>query len=124
MLAIRVPFGTSSSPHANRAPSSPPRAAYSHSASVGSDLPAHVAYASASSYATCTTGCRSLPLIVLPGPAGFFQYAPGTYSHQLRTSFSSTGPRRLAEHERPGHEQLGIGVRVVGRVERRSATVV
>ena len=38
--------GSSSSPHANAAPSSPPRAAYSHSASVGSAAPAHAAYAS------------------------------------------------------------------------------
>ena len=44
--------GSSSSPHANAAPSSPPRAAYSHSASVGSAAPAHAAYASASSGVT------------------------------------------------------------------------
>ena len=52
VFAIRVPFGISSSPHANRAPSRPPRAAYSHSASVGSFLPAHAACVSASSQAT------------------------------------------------------------------------
>ena len=38
-----------SSPQAKIEPSRPPRAAYSHSASVGSSLPAHAAYASASS---------------------------------------------------------------------------
>jgi class 3 adenylate cyclase len=37
------PSGASSSPQAKVLPSSPPRAAYSHSASVGSALPAHVA---------------------------------------------------------------------------------
>ena len=35
--------GANSSPHANTAPSRPPRAARSHSASVGSALPAHAA---------------------------------------------------------------------------------
>ena len=38
-------WGMSSSPQANRAPSNPPRAAYSHSVSVGSSLPAQAAYA-------------------------------------------------------------------------------
>ena len=51
--------GSSSSPHAKAAPSSPPRAAYSHSASVGSVAPAHAAYASASSGVTCVTGWRA-----------------------------------------------------------------
>ena len=49
VLAIIVPSGANSSPQANTAPSSPPRAAHSHSASVGSALPAHSAYAAASS---------------------------------------------------------------------------
>ena len=40
----------------NSAPSNPPRAAHSHSASVGRLCFAHAAYASASSNATCTTG--------------------------------------------------------------------
>ena len=42
-LAMWRPPGVSSSPHANSAPSSPPRAARSHSASVGISLPAHAA---------------------------------------------------------------------------------
>ena len=42
-LAIRCPSGSASSPQAKRAPSRPPRAARSHSASVGSTLPAHAA---------------------------------------------------------------------------------
>ncbi len=43
-------------PQTNSAPESPPRAANSHSASVGRRLPAHDAYAAASSHETCTTG--------------------------------------------------------------------
>ena len=41
VLARCSPPGLNSSPQANSAPSSPPRAANSHSASVGSSLPAH-----------------------------------------------------------------------------------
>ena len=41
MLHHHSPPGVRSSPHANRAPCRPPRAAYSHSASVGSRVPAH-----------------------------------------------------------------------------------
>ena len=43
VLAIILPSGANSSPQVNRAWSSPPRAANSHSASVGSSLPAHAA---------------------------------------------------------------------------------
>ena len=41
VLARCWPPGLNSSPQANSAPSRPPRAAYSHSASVGRSLPAH-----------------------------------------------------------------------------------
>src|SRR5215813_11469356 len=67
VLAIDLPPGVKSSPQTYSAPSSPPRAANSHSASVGSVLPAHVAYASTSSNATCTTGCSHKPSSELPG---------------------------------------------------------
>ena len=50
------PPGSSSAPHGERLPSRPPRAAYSHSASVGSRPPAHAQYAAASFHDTCTTG--------------------------------------------------------------------
>src|SRR5712671_6188553 len=43
VLAMCLPAGVNSSPQANSAPSRPPRAANSHSASVGSFLPADVA---------------------------------------------------------------------------------
>ena len=42
-LGMCRPSGVNSSPQANSAPSRPPRAANSHSASVGSSLPAHLA---------------------------------------------------------------------------------
>ena len=41
VLAMCLPPGVNSSPQAYSAPSSPPRAANSHSASVGKSLPAH-----------------------------------------------------------------------------------
>src|SRR4029079_4427387 len=66
LLAIALPSGKCSSPQAKTAASSPPRAACSHSASVGSSLPAQAAYASASSQATWTTGWLSRPLIEVP----------------------------------------------------------
>ena len=43
ILARCCPPGVNSSPQANSAPSRPPRAANSHSASVGKSLPAHLA---------------------------------------------------------------------------------
>jgi hypothetical protein len=43
LFAIIRPRGASSLPQVNVAPPSPPRAAYSHSASVGSDFPAQAA---------------------------------------------------------------------------------
>ena len=43
VLAIVLPLGGGSSPQVKTAPSRPPRAANSHSASVGSSLPAHAA---------------------------------------------------------------------------------
>ena len=55
VLAIHCPPGVISSPQAYSAPSRPPRAANSHSASVGTCLPTHCAYASTSAQA-CTTG--------------------------------------------------------------------
>src|SRR5215469_5490599 len=83
VLAIHSPPGLNSSPQANSAPSSPPRAASSHSASVGTALPAQLAYAATSAQATCTTGWSGLFRIELPGPCGWRQFAPGTGFHQL-----------------------------------------
>src|SRR3954453_4850867 len=56
VLAWCLPPGVNSSPQAYSAPSSPPRAANSHSASVGKSLPAQREYVSASANDTCTTG--------------------------------------------------------------------
>ncbi len=85
-----------SSPQTKAAFFSPPRAANSHSASLGSDFPDHAAYASASSYATWTTGWSSRSSTVLAGPSGCRQQALGTYAHQARWSFKLTrcGGRR------------------------------
>src|SRR5688500_12474632 len=79
MLARCRPFGVSSSPHGYRARSSPPRAAASHCASVGSDLPTQAAYAQASYQETCVTGwfCATSD----EGPPGRRQSAPRTGSH-------------------------------------------
>ena len=78
--STRPPF-LNSSPHGKSCPVRPPRAANSHSASVGRRLPAHCAYASASAYAMCTTGKRSLPAIELFGPSGWRQLAPLISDH-------------------------------------------
>src|SRR3954470_15447406 len=57
----RLPFeGSHVSPHGYLRPSVP-RAASSHSDSVGSRLPDHLAYATASSHVTKTTGHCSVP---------------------------------------------------------------
>ena len=50
------PPGSSSAPHGNGFPLNPPRAAYSHSASVGSRSPAQAQYSCASDHDTWTTG--------------------------------------------------------------------
>src|SRR5512137_1463223 len=47
------------SPHGYFSPSLPPRAAYSHSASVGRRPPAHLQYATASAQVTVWTGSSS-----------------------------------------------------------------
>src|SRR4051794_38978468 len=106
MAGIR-PAGANSSPQAKTAPSRPPRAARSHSASVGSDLPAHVAYASASSGATWTTGWRLRPATPDAGPSGCNQLAPGTYSHQVAQLRRSTGPSEGRNTSDPGTSSSG-----------------
>src|SRR5438876_7794675 len=77
---VRHPFttGTKFIAHTYVFPDKPPRAANSNSASVGKRLPAHLAYASASGYAICTTGYFSFPLRSLSGPSGCRQFAPLT----------------------------------------------
>src|SRR4029079_3062272 len=101
-FAIGRPSGINSLPHAYSAPSSPPRAANSHSAAVGSDFPLHRAYASPSAYATWTTGKLLRPRMVELGPIGWRQSAPRTYFHQLRKSRMSTGPPGFLKTSEPG----------------------
>src|SRR5215218_10280982 len=81
-----------SSPQTYFFPASPPRAANSHSASVGSRLPAHWAYATASSQETWTTGWSSRPSRLLPGPSGRVQQASGWNRHQRAALLSGTFP--------------------------------
>src|SRR3954466_2493181 len=101
------PLGTGSSPQVYVAPSRPPRAANSHSASVGSDLPAQAAYASASSGVMWTTGCRCPPATPDCGPSGWDQLAPGTYSHQFAQLRRSTGPSDWRNTSDPGTNTAG-----------------
>src|SRR5437764_711634 len=70
MLHCGLALENGSSPQTYFLPSSPPRAANSHSASVGSRLPAHFAYATASSQEAWTTGCSSLPSGIQRIPGG------------------------------------------------------
>jgi len=49
-------FGIALFPHGNNRFSKPPRAAFSHSASVGKRFPAHLQYSVASFHDTCSTG--------------------------------------------------------------------
>ena len=81
MFARCRPSGSRSPPQTNRWPSAPARAARSHSASVGSRLPAHSANAVASYQETWTTGWESFPSMELPGPSGCLQSAPGVHAH-------------------------------------------
>jgi hypothetical protein len=64
---------------ANSAPSKPPRAANSHSASVGRDFPAQRAYASASSSATCAMGWSSRVATELLRPSGCRHHERGVF---------------------------------------------
>ncbi len=89
-----------SSPQVYAVPSRPPRAAYSHSASVGRSAPTHAAYAAASSWATWTTGWSGRRFTELPGPSGLRQQAPGVQVHHWLRWRRSTGPRGRGEHQR------------------------
>ena len=93
-IAAVLPSGTSSWPQGKRRPCSPPRAANSHSVSVGRRPPAHFAYAVASVQETCVTGWSSRVSTGDPGPSGRTQEAPGTASHHEvpPTGWASTGP--------------------------------
>src|SRR6266540_2959156 len=85
------PPGSSSSPHGNAFALSPPRAANSHSASVGSLALAQAQYAFASSQETCTTGWSTRSSIEECGPSGWLQPAPSTLRHQGACKTPSVG---------------------------------
>ena len=78
--------GSARRPTGSGACSSPPRAAYSHSASVGSRLPAQAAVGARASFQeTCDDGMVAAPSqIRLPGPRARRQSAPLTATHHGR----------------------------------------
>src|SRR5581483_6114589 len=98
-----------SSPQTYGLRSSPPRAANSHSASVGSRFPAHLQYASASCQQTWTTGWSSRPLRSLSGPSGCFQHAPGTHFHQFATLSHETASLGGTKTRAPGTSCSSVG---------------
>src|SRR5262249_25756618 len=90
------PPGVKSSPQGYIFCSRPPRAAYSHSASVGRRLPAQRQYSVASFQETCVTGYSWRHLTFEPGPSGCFQYAPRTLHHHVTPrTVSSTNSREM-----------------------------
>jgi hypothetical protein len=76
------PPGSSASPQGKWCCASPPRAANSHSASVGSRVPLQSQYARASFHDTWTTGWSPRSATELCGPSGARQLAPSTSRHQ------------------------------------------
>ena len=115
------PPGSSSSPHGNALASSPPRAARSHSASVGSRVAAHALYATASFQETWTTGWSTRPSSVESGPSGCAQSAPSTFRHHGVCATASVGGKssgqKTREDERPA-VALRLG-HVPGRLDER-----
>ena len=108
VLAIGRPPGTARRPRGTCARSRTPRAAYSHSASVGRRLahpgrrmPLHPHRRPASRGAARACRCRC------PGPSGRDQHAPATYAHQLVEVPKVDGTGGIAEHERARHRSAG-----------------
>ena len=91
-------------------PPTPPR-----SAAPGRPM---TAYASASSAATWTTGCRSRPSRSDAGPLGCRHDAPGRPGPPEVDVPQVHRPRRAGEHHRAGLEVLDRRAWEVGRVER------
>ena len=81
-LHICFPLGVKELPHGYLCMDNPPRAAHSHSASVGNRFPAQLLYATASFHDTCTTGWFIRLLIVDLKPSGLRQQAPSIANHQ------------------------------------------
>jgi hypothetical protein len=91
MLQRCFPSGVNSDPHGYVCCANPPRAANSHSASVGNRFPAHAAYAAASFHDTCVTGISIRAAIDESGPSGRSHFANGTlHHHGTANTVSST----------------------------------
>ena len=101
------------------APSSPPRAAYSHSASVGSSLPAHAAYASASSIRDVH---HRVAVAAVDRRARAARVASSARPARTPTSCGSRrgrpGRAVLRKTSEPGTSSSGSASGIVGRVER------
>src|SRR5690606_37606392 len=93
-----LPPGLRSFPHGKWNPVLPPRAANSHSASVGSRVSLQSQKARASFQETCTTGWSSRPCRLDPGPSGCCQSAPSTRHHH-----GAAGTRCLPVRIRSGN---------------------
>ena len=117
VLAMITPSGLASSPQVNAAPSIPPRAAYSHSASVGSRPPSHSAKADASSWAMWTTGWSTRSSMSEPGPWVGTQRGSWRPDPPLAEMTEIDRARGRPEDQRSGHEVLDRRTGVVVRVE-------
>ena len=92
VLAISCPPGVNSSPQANSASSNPPRAANSHSASVGKSLPVHLAYAfGVDKRRHGQRDARTCPLCRFGVHTGCLQSAPNLKVHHCVMSAPVTG---------------------------------
>ena len=106
-VGLCMPPGVSSSPQANSAPSSPPRAANSHSASVGSALPAQRRRPRRPRRRPAPPGGPRGPSMLLPGPSGWRQQAPGVQVPPVAIVAGVHRPVGHAEHQRarPQHRR-------------------
>ena len=94
--------GRASSPQVYAVPSRPPRAAYSHSASVGSAAPAQARTPRRPRGRRAPRDGRGRLSIELFGPCGCFQQAPGFQRHHWLRWRRSTGPRVGVKTIEPG----------------------
>ena len=69
---------------------------------MGSAAPTQAANASASSWATWTTGWSGRRFTELPGPSGLDQKAPGVHVHHWLMWRRSTGPAVGVNTSEPG----------------------
>ena len=121
------PPGSRSSPHGNAVPARPPRAAHSHSASVGRRVPVQRQYATASCHETCTTGwsprSSSVGLRTFGvAPVGAVHLAPPLGARRPR---ACRGSRRASSPPNTNDQpKRSASVRPAGGVDERRERVV